>query len=277
MRFAERYDRAAARWPAGTAAQRVPTSWGETAVLTAGPVEAPGLLLLHGDGATATAWADLARQLAGRYRLVAPDQPGNPGRSTSSRPFRSTADQVAWLAEVQEACGPRLRHVAGHSAGAHVALSSALAHGGRWDTLTLLDPTLCFTGLSPRYLLAALPMLVRPTERRVRRFLAWETRGRELPAAWLDAYVSGAVDVERTPVVRSRRPDRAALATLRVPTLVVVAGGSRAHDVGRLARSSSALARVTVVEVPGATHHTLPLLDAPVVAAAVATHLDAAG
>lgn len=273
MRFAESYDRAAARWPDGSGAVRVPTSWGETAVLTAGPAEAPGVLLLHGDGATATAWADLAGRLAGRFRLLAPDQPGNPGRSTSARSFRSTADLVSWLTEVQRACGAR--HLAGHSAGAHLALSSALAHGDRWDSLTLLDPTFCFTGMSPRYLVHALPTLVRPTERRVRRFLAWETRGRAVPAAWLDTYAYGAADVDRGPIVRTRRPRRQELAGLSVPTLVVTAGAGRAHDAARLAASAARIPVVTVVEVPGATHHTMPLLDAPEVGAAVAAHLDA--
>ena len=275
MRFAESYDRAAARWPAGSGTVRVPTTWGETAVLTAGPPGAPGVLLLHGDGATATAWADLAGRLAGRFRLLAPDQPGNPGRSASTRPFRSTADLVSWLSELQQACGAR--HLAGHSAGAHLALSAALADGGRWDSLTLLDPTSCFTGMSPRYLLHALPTLVRPTDRRVRRFLAWETRGRTLPAAWLDTYVSGAVDVDRSPIVLTRRPRRGQLAGLAVPTLVLVAGAGRAHSAARLAAAAARSPTVTVVEVPGATHHTLPLLDAPVVGAAVAAHLDAAG
>jgi pimeloyl-ACP methyl ester carboxylesterase len=275
VRFDESYARAAARWPAGTAELRVPTSWGETSLLTAGPAGAPAVLLLHGGGATATAWADLAGRLAGRFRLLAPDQPGDPGRSTSTRPFRSTADLVSWLAELQQVTGAR--HLVGHSAGAHLALSSALADGDRWATLSLLDPTACFAGFGPRYLLHALPTLVRPTDRRVRRFLAWETRGRALPPAWLDAYARGATDVRGAPIVRTRRPGRQQLAALQVPTLVVVAGGSRVHDAARVAASAARLPAITVVEVPGATHHTMPLLDVAVVATAVAAHLDADG
>ena len=277
MRFDDSYEQAAARWPAGTASSEVPTSWGTTRVRTAGPAEAPAVLLLHGDGATATAWADLAAGLAGRYRLLAPDQPGNPGRSSATRPFRSTADLVSWVAEVQAACGAEVRHLAGHSAGAHLALSYALASGGRLATLTLLDPTFCFTGMSPRYLVHALPTLVRPTERGVRRFLAWETRGRTVPPAWRDTYVYGAVDRDRSPVVRTRRPRREQLAALLVPTLVVVAADSRAHHAARLARNATALSRVTIVNVPGATHHTMPLLDAEAIAAAMVGHLDSAG
>jgi pimeloyl-ACP methyl ester carboxylesterase len=276
MRFDASYQRSAARWPTGSTSVEVPTSWGTTHVLTAGPPEAPGVLLLHGDGATATAWADLAAQLAPRYRVLAPDQPGNPGRSGSTRPFRSTSDLVSWLAEVHDASGARVRHLAGHSAGAHLALSYALSSGDRLTTLTLLDPTFAFTGMSPRYLAHALPSLLRPTERRVRRFLAWETRGRGLPAAWLDTYVYGAVDLARTPIVRTRRPAVEQLAALSVPTLVVVAANGRAHDASRLSARAAALPAVTVLDVPRATHHTMPLLDAPVIGTAMTAHLDTA-
>ena len=58
-----------------------------------------------------------------------------------------------------------------------------------------------------------------------------------------------------------------------MPTLVLVAADSRAHDVSRLARNAGALPPVTVVEVPGATHHTMPLLDAPAIAAAMTEHV----
>jgi pimeloyl-ACP methyl ester carboxylesterase len=75
---------------------------------------------------------------------------------------------VSWLTEVLAACGTRVRHLAGHSAGAHLALSYALAHGAPSGTPNLLDPTFCFTGMRTRYLLHALPTLVRPTERGVR-------------------------------------------------------------------------------------------------------------
>lgn len=276
MRFEESYARAAARCPAGRVPLDVPTSWGRTHVLTAGPVDAPAVLLLHGDGATATAWADVAAQLAGEYRVLAPDQPGNPGLSSSARPFRSTAELVSWVEEVQAACGVRIRHLVGHSSGAHLALSSALDHGDRLVTLTLLDPTSCFSGMSPRYLVHAVPTLVRPTERGVRRFPAWETGGRAVPAEWLDTHVFGTVDVARTPIVLTRRPARGRLAALTVPTLVLVAGASRAHDVARLARNAAALRPVTVVDVPGATHHTMPLLDAPVIATAMTDHVRAA-
>lgn len=67
MDFSEAYATAAARWPTGTESLDVPTSWGRTHVLAAGPAGASPVVLLHGDGATATAWAGVAAVLAGRF------------------------------------------------------------------------------------------------------------------------------------------------------------------------------------------------------------------
>lgn len=274
MGFEESYDAAAARWPAGTTSLDVPTSWGRTHVLAAGPAGATPLLLLHGDGATATAWAGVAGALAGRFRVLAPDQPGNPGRSTSSRPFRTTADLTAWLAELVAALGTGPVHLVGHSAGAHLALSAVL-DGAPAASLSLLDPTACFAGFRPRYLARALPTLLRPTASGVRRFLAWETGGRAVDPAWLDVYVRGATEVPRTPIVRTRRPRRAQLTRLAVPTLVLVGGRSRAHDPSRVIRNArSLLPDATVVELPAASHHTVPVLDAEAIAAAIGDHAD---
>ena len=273
MSFPESHAAAAARWPSGTRPVDVPTSSGRTRVLVAGPAHAPAVALLHGGGATATAWADLAGLLAGRHRLLAPEQPGDAGLSAADDPPRSTADLVAWLTEVRAACGIDRWHLVGHSAGAHLALSAALAAPGHVATLTLLDPTAVVAGFSPRYLAHALPVLLRPTPAGVRRLLAWETRGRALPPAWVDTWVRGATELRGGPLVRTRRPTAAALAALAVPILVVVAGAGRAHDPGRVARRAADLPGTTVRTLPSATHHTLPLLDAGEVAAALEPHL----
>ena len=133
----------------------------------------------------------------------------------------------------------------------------------RVSRLVLLDPTDTFMPLSLRYRLHAIPLLARPAARRMRRFLAWETRGRPLDEAWL-AVVCAGQDLGRAKIVMPRCPRPGQLAGLHVPALVIVAGRSRAHDACEIARRARArLPGVTTASVADATHHTIPAADVP--------------
>lgn len=88
--------------------------------------QGPVLLLLHGTGAATHSWRDLAPMLARRFTVVAPDLPGHgltetPASSRMSLP--GMAGAVRSLLQVLNVA-PAL--VAGHSAGAAVALRMTL-------------------------------------------------------------------------------------------------------------------------------------------------------
>ncbi|MFJ9107900.1 alpha/beta fold hydrolase [Streptomyces sp. NPDC102283] len=257
-----------ARWPEGTTTARIPTPYGTTHVTSHGPSDAPApaVVLLPGGGATSTVWHAQAAHLGRKRRVHAVDLIGEPGRSTpGARPIRTVADLTGWLGAVLEALGAeadgRRPVLAGHSYGAWIALHHALHAGGarRLAGLVLVDPTQCFTGFRPGYLLHALPLLLRPTPRRARAFLTWETAGADLDAGWLRLYEEGA----RLPAVRpvtGPRPGREALRGLAVPTLVLLAERGRALDPVRTARAvGRTLPGASTYTIPGATHHTLPL------------------
>src|SRR5688572_1546331 len=82
--FQAAYDAVLAQWPAGTEALDVPTPYGSTRVHRCGPPDGRPLVLLHGGGATSTAWFAVASALADRYRIYAPDLVGDAGRSLPS-------------------------------------------------------------------------------------------------------------------------------------------------------------------------------------------------
>lgn len=280
--FLAAYDQVlTARWPEGTTTSRIRTPYGTTHVTSHGPADAPAppVVLLPGGGATSTVWHAQAAHLGRERRVHAVDLIGEPGRSTpGERPIRTVADLTGWLGAVLEALSAgadgRRPVLAGHSYGAWIALHHALHAGPRHLAgLVLVDPTQCFTGFCPGYLLHALPPLLRPTPRRARAFLAWETSGADLDADWLRLYEEGA----RFPAVRpvtGPRPGRAALRELAVPTLVLLAGHGRALDPARTARAvGRTLPGAATYTIPGATHHTLPL--EAVAAAGVNRRLDA--
>ncbi|MEU8175869.1 alpha/beta hydrolase [Microbispora hainanensis] len=268
----------AARWPASTERAEIRTPYGTTHVNSVGPADAPPVVLLHGGGTTSTVWSGTVRALGTAYRVHAVDTVGDAGRSVAGeRAIRKLSDQMAWLDAVLDGLGTSRVSLCGHSYGAWSALHYAAYAPGRVRALVLVDPTNCFAGFSRRYLLRALPMLLRPTVRRRRAFLGWETGHAALDETWLRLYDRAAAFPAARPLT-GPRPGPEALRALRLPVLLLLAERSRAHDVGRVAASAAALLpQVETAVLPGATHHTLPLAAPPEMDARIGEFLAAHG
>ncbi|MDG3042107.1 alpha/beta fold hydrolase [Roseicyclus marinus] len=96
-------------------------------------------LLLHCSLAHSGAWDGMARALADRLTLTAPDLVGH-GRGPAPDPARDYHDQATEAALAHLPDHPT--HLIGHSFGATVALRLALDHPDRVASLTLIEPVL---------------------------------------------------------------------------------------------------------------------------------------
>lgn len=258
--FLAGYDALLAGWPPGWQPVDVRSRHGTTRVNVSGPEGAPPLVLLHGFGATSAAWCAMVGELSRAWRVHAVDLIGDAGRSVADgQPIRNAADLTGWIESLRSALGLESVALCGHSYGGWMALRYALAAPRRVRALALLDPTQCFAGYRPGYLLRSVPLLTRPSAARAEAFLRWETGGAPVDPAWL--HVAGlAADVPRARPVRPRRPRRARLEGLAVATLVVLAERSRAHNIRRVAAGATASVPDVRVEVlPGASHHSIPV------------------
>lgn len=259
--FRVAYDKVLAKWPAEREALTVATPYGDTRVNACGPREAPPLLLLPGGGgATSVSWYAQAAELARTRRVYAPDLIGAPGLSVpvADRHPRTVADLAAWLDALMDGLGVAGAEVGGHSYGAWIALHHALRSPARVRRLFLLDPTQCFAGYKAAYLLHALPMLLRPSPRRVRAFLEWETGGAPVDPDWL-ALQEAAAGFPSAKPVTGPRPAPDALRALDVPVLLLVAANSRTHDPREVAaRAVAMLPHVETAVLPDVSHHALP-------------------
>ncbi|MCX5139953.1 alpha/beta fold hydrolase [Streptomyces sp. NBC_00338] len=137
----------------------VPVSGGTLAALRwpAADPEAPVVVALHGITANGLSWGAVARQLAGRVTLIAPDLRGRAASSALPGPYgiAAHADDVAALTE---ALGLGRVVLAGHSMGAFVAALAAVRHPDRFGPLLLVDGGVGFpapTHLTPDELLTA--------------------------------------------------------------------------------------------------------------------------
>ena len=265
--FAQAYEAVLKQWPAVEVSD-LASAYGTTRVLSCGPQDAAPLVLLPGGGATAAAWFANVAALSREARVHAVDLPGNAGYTRVS-----TADAAAlggWLDTVLDALGRGPVGLAGHSYGSWLALTYALRAPARVRRLALLDPTRCFAGFQPGYLLHALPVLLRPSRVRTAALLRWETGDRPLDPAWTSLYEVGTDLPSTGKLVTGPKPAAEDLRRLEVPTLLLLAGKSRTHDIAKVERNARALLPdVTVTVLADATHHSLPTDPAAEVDAAL--------
>lgn len=177
-----------------------------TSYLEAGPPDGRPLLMLHGLGATNASMLPLIAELAGEYRVIAPDLPGFGG---SDAPLaRYDAPFFArWVDGLLDGLGIDAAVVAGNSLGGRVSLEVALALPHRVRALVLLTPALAFRKLRQlvpavtlvRPEIAWLPTVMPPrwlVNRQLRLLFA---QPRRLPDSWYDAAVDEFLRVFRSP------------------------------------------------------------------------------
>jgi pimeloyl-ACP methyl ester carboxylesterase len=121
-------------------------------VAESGSPEAPAVLLLHGWPQHWYMWRRVMKDLAGDYRLLAPDLRGfgwtdAPGHGYDAETF--AADQVALL----DALELDRAHVVGHDWGGWTAILLGILHADRVDRMVVCNAPHPWSPLSPRLLL----------------------------------------------------------------------------------------------------------------------------
>lgn len=107
--------------------------------LEGGPKDGEVLVLIHGFGADKDNWSFAAQHFTDKYRLIAPDLPGFGENDLSADRDYSIREQTHRLMHFLDALGIQKCHIGGNSMGGFIALQTALDHGHRVTTLTLLN------------------------------------------------------------------------------------------------------------------------------------------
>jgi pimeloyl-ACP methyl ester carboxylesterase len=171
-RFLAAYDAVLKRWPVPFEELDIPTRFGMTHVVAAGPKNAPALVLLHGYMATSVMWAPNIADFSQDYRVYAIDVMGQPSKSMPDEPVRDAADYVAWLTATLDGLNLGRVSLLGMSFGGWLALRYAVAAPERIQRLVLLSPG----GLLPmvkQFALRGMLMTFFPTRFTVNSFMRW--------------------------------------------------------------------------------------------------------
>lgn len=220
--LADWYDHFLAKVPGPVEHREVPTPHGPSHVLLAGDPSRPPLVCVHPMRTSSAHVLSLMGPLLERFRLVAPDVPGESVRGPQVRLPVNDDAHGRWLVAVLDGLGLDRCDLFGISWGGFVARQAATVAPGRVRRLVLMVPA----GVVPSPLwkgLArmAVPMLLYrlwPTEARLRRLLA------PLMTTWDDDWGHFMADVLRGGGLRIPPPATdAELRSLAVPTLVLAA------------------------------------------------------
>lgn len=104
---------------------------------SAGPDDAPAVLLLHGFMGRASDWDEVARRLAGPFRCVAVDLPGHGEAFDLADEAYTIEGATVAVLDTLDALGVRRPRVVGYSMGGRLALHLALRHPERCARLVL--------------------------------------------------------------------------------------------------------------------------------------------
>lgn len=231
----------------------------------------PVALLLHGTGAATHSWAGLLPILTRRFRVIAPDLPGHGFTDTPDRTDLSLPEMAARTAGLIAALEARPAVTVAHSAGAAIALRTALDGAlGEGPVLALNGALAPFAGgAGPLFQGLARALFVNPfaawmfslqarDPRRVERLI--EGTGSRLPAEQIEFYgrlfmTEGHVAATLNMMASwNLHPLRRDLPKLANPLALVVGEGDRAVPPRVSREAAASVPGAAVVSLPGLGH-----------------------
>jgi len=190
--YFDAYDAALKLWPVPYESRFVTTPYGQTHVISCGPEDAFPLMLLHAGQASSTMWFPNIAPLSAKYRVLALDTPGEPGKSVPTRQNATRRDCAEWLVGVLDALGVSKAHVMGLSRGGWLALNLAQQAPDRLARIVLLSPAAVFIALNSFFSAVAQAVMRVPTRFVSRLALnSWVAQGFIVDPVFAEQFMTG--------------------------------------------------------------------------------------
>ncbi|WP_251551073.1 alpha/beta fold hydrolase [Neobacillus muris] len=171
--FIEAYDETLKLWPVPYEELLIPTRFGDTHIIAAGPVDGEPLILIHGMTFSATMWYPNIEPLSRFYRVYALDTIGDLGKGNVTRMMKTRQDAEDWLDDVLSGLNISSAVFAGHSMGGWLSLNYAILAPEKVNKLVLFAPAAGIGKVTPKFLLKVYPALAFPSESRIQKEIEW--------------------------------------------------------------------------------------------------------
>jgi pimeloyl-ACP methyl ester carboxylesterase len=260
QRLLSLYDRAWAGLKIPHQDHVIQTRYGDTHVVTVGPLDAPPVVIFHGGNMISPVSFAWMKDLTPSYRFYAPDTVGHPGYSAETR-LNPASDQYGrWAADVIQALRLEQPIVLGGSYGAGILLNLATVAPQSIGKAALVVPSgFVAPPLGPMIMGIVLPMLLyRATHQRrwlVRSLSAMSAEPDELLVEATGAVYDGVhIEAHMPHCVTAE-----ALRCFSAPTLVLAAEKDVLFPAQRvLTRARQVIPNLTGAEVLAGSSHVLP-------------------
>jgi pimeloyl-ACP methyl ester carboxylesterase len=186
------YDASMGLWPVPYESIDVTTRYGRTHINACGSREAFPVVLLHGGQASSTMWFPNVADLSSRFRVLALDTIGEPGKSIPSQCNATRQDCAAWLEGVIAELGISRTHVVGLSRGGWLALNLAVYTPRCLERIALLSPAASFISLN-MFFRAVVASVMRLRARPVLKtsLYSWVTPGFKINPIYTEQFILG--------------------------------------------------------------------------------------
>lgn len=254
--------------------------FGELAAIAVNPHDSakPPLILIHGVGLRAEAWAGMWPHLTDQFRVFAVDMPGH-GESTPL----VTSEETLTLSEYAEAFRPLITgfsapvFIAGHSMGAMLSLELAIKHP---DTVAGIAPLNAIFRRTPEAATAVRTRadslssreIADPAVTLARWFGQADSPEKSACRTWLTGCDPAGYKAAYTVFSRHDGPANAALQDLHCPALFLTAEGDPNSTPAMSGAMTAFAPQGRAVSIPDAAHMA-PMTHGPEIAAAICAHL----
>ncbi|EHQ88491.1 alpha/beta fold hydrolase [Desulfosporosinus youngiae] len=219
------YNKHLSQWPVPYESLDVPTRYGRTHIIASGPKEGPPIVLLHGQGGTATMWLPNILALSRDYRTYAIDTIGDLGKSElddlNIYP-KNGRNYSEWLGDVFNELGINQTFVIGESRGGWITINLSIYAPERVKGIVLLAPV-GISSLLGFILKTILMMGFHPTDSEKVKFLRWSLGNNPLVCELLDEILITSMNCRAKYSWPSKFSSKK-LKQISAPTLLFVSG-----------------------------------------------------